>query len=399
MYNEYLKWSILFHFDSIGKIKSVLDDEINVEGVFRPLTAKLYIITDFDLTLTREDGRTVFEEFYFNQLPRVNKKIEENLNEIKKCIFEIDTSPSNFEKSHKKLNKILKESKLTKSQFLEACVETGRSKNIKIVHYAREAFIELEKMGCVVGINSGSPKTAIEEICKRKIGVDNSNIAGSEFLFDEKGYFSTSSLNLGENKKKSMSEYFLPETYCDLSFLTNSKKPNLIYVTDDLSHFEEPVVAKVGSKLGVTLFVGKDLEKYGNYEYVINAPELREDFRKIKPYLNLYRRAKIFSSLYKPEESEKMIELAEEIKSYDYEDFNYISSKIEDFLSLNVLFPKSVSRIEEKIYELRKKSEINALRKEELREIVELMESFDPLFHVNEKRKEELKKIISSTSP
>ncbi|MEM5766228.1 MAG: hypothetical protein QW423_01165 [Candidatus Aenigmatarchaeota archaeon] len=398
---EYLKWSILYHLDSIEKIKPVLDYEIKLKNkscdIFNFVI--LYLMNDFDKTLTTENSLTVFEEFYFNQLPIVNKNINKNLHKIEKCIKDIERSPQNFSKLHENLDEILRKCELTKNQFIEACIETGKSKNIKIVPYAAEAISDLENMNCVVGINSGSPKLAIEEISRRRIGIENENIAATEFYFDKNNRFLNSWLNLSENKAKSMGYYFFPRTYCNLSLLTDFNRPNIFYITDDLSPFEQPLVAKVGSELGAVLFVGEDLEKFVvKNEYVVNAPELRKDFRKIKPYLTLYRRSKIFPFLHKPEEAEEIIRLAERINLSNYKNPENILDNIEEFISLEFLFPSLTTRIEEKCRKLRRKLKEGNLKKEELKEIVKIMKTFDPAFHIKKKRKKELEEIIFSLS-
>jgi len=37
-------------------------------------------------------------------------------------------------------------------------------------------------MNCKVGINTGSIKQAVEEVSRRKIGIEATNIAGTEFF-------------------------------------------------------------------------------------------------------------------------------------------------------------------------------------------------------------------------
>ncbi|MEM5883116.1 MAG: hypothetical protein QXQ77_02660, partial [Candidatus Aenigmatarchaeota archaeon] len=84
-----------------------------------------------------------------------------------------------------------------------------------------------------------------------------------------------------------MSTYFLPEAYCNFSFTINPNWPKIVYVADKtFSHFEKYVAAKVGSSSGIVLEVGENPpESNEEYEYVVNALEIKKDLRKIKPYL------------------------------------------------------------------------------------------------------------------
>jgi phosphoserine phosphatase len=398
---NYLKWSILYHLDSIKKINPILDYEIKLEnGLYTVESlASLYCMLDFDLTLTAENSNTVFEEFYFHQLPEVNKKIKENLETLKSCIEDIEKSPSNFSEPKARLDAFLRKCELKKEEVIEACVRVGESKNIKIVPYASEALLELQKMKCKVGINTGSIRQAVEEVSKRKIGIEATNIAGTKFFYDKKGIFIKSWLNLGKNKEKSMSEYFLPEAYCNFSLTINPNLANIFYVTDDLSPFESYVAVKIGSSLGSILYVGKNFEKYEkDYDYVINAPEIRKDLRKIKPYFELIRRARIYPFLHKPEKVEEIIKLAEEIKFSNCENQKEVLDKIQDFISSEILFPKLTTKIDEKFKKLRKRLEKGSLKKEELKKLIKILKDFDPAFHVKDERKKELEEIIQSSS-
>lgn len=377
--------------DAVEKIKPILEYEIF------PLS--LYGILDFDSTLTAIDSSTLYEEFYFHELPAVNPNIEKNLNILMKCIRDIDNSPFDFSKSHARLDRFLRKCELTKEQVVEACVRVGESKNIKIVPHAFETILELEKMNCKIGINTGSPKTAVEEVSRRKIGIQPTNIAATEFFY-KNGFFIGSRLNLGKNKEISMSEYFLPKAYCDFSLTVNPNWPKIIYIADGvLSPFEKYIAAKVGSSLGIVLEVKKDQKEIKGYEYVINATEIRKDLRKIKPYIELYRRATIYPFLVKPEESYQAIKLADEIKLSQFDNFEDLLDKIQDFLSIEVLFPTLTKRVDKKCRELKKKLK-NGLKRSEVEEIVNILKAYDPAFNIKEERKEELKKIIlSSTSP
>jgi len=73
---NYLKWSVLYHLDSSGKINPILDYEIEIENKLYRIKslASLYCMLDFDLTLIAENSRTIFEEFYFYQLPRAKSE-------------------------------------------------------------------------------------------------------------------------------------------------------------------------------------------------------------------------------------------------------------------------------------------------------------------------------------
>ncbi|MEM5867010.1 MAG: hypothetical protein QXG39_03715, partial [Candidatus Aenigmatarchaeota archaeon] len=289
-----------------------------------------------------------------------------------------------------------------KEQVIEASVRTGESKNIKIVPYAFEAINEIEKMNCKVGLNTGSVKTAVEEVSRRKIGIEATNIAATKFFYDEKGVFLKSWLNLGKNKEISMSTYFLPEAYCNFSFTINPNWPKIVYVADKtFSHFEKYVAAKVGSSSGIVLEVGENLpESNEEYEYVVNALEIKKDLRKIKPYLELIRRATIYPFLIRPEEAYEAIKLADEIKFSKFENLEEFLNKIQDFLSTEILFPTLATRIDKKCKELKRKLKDNDLKKEEVEEVVNILKSFDPAFHTKEKRKRELKEIVlSSTYP
>jgi hypothetical protein len=191
----------------------------------------------------------------------------------------------------------------------------------------------------------------------------------------------------------------LPEAYCNFSLTINPNLASIFYVTDDLSPFESYVATKIGSCLGSILYVGKNFEKYEkDYDYVINATEIRKDLRKIRPYFELIRRARIYPFLHEPEEVEEIIKLAEEIKFSNYESPEELLGKIQDFISAEILFPRLTTRIDKKCKELKKKLEEKNLKKEEMGEVVEILKSFDPAFHVKEGRKKELKEIIRSSS-
>ena len=397
---NYLKWSIFYHLDSIKKISPILEYEIEIENKLYKIKslASLYCMLDFDLTLTAENSRTIFEEFYFYQLPRVNRRIEKDLKILKDGIEGIEKSPSDFVEPKAKVDSFLRKCELTREQVIEACILVGESKDIKIVPYALEAINELEKMNCKVGINTGSIKQAVEEVSRRKIGIEATNIACTEFFYDKRGFFIKSWLNLGKNKERSMSEYFLPEAYCNFSLTINPNLASIFYVTDDLSPFESYVATKIGSCLGSILYVGKNFEKYEkDYEYVVNAPEIRKDLRKIKPYFELIRRARIYPFLHKPEEVEEIIKLAEEINFSNYESPEELLDKIQEFISAEILFPRLTTRIDRRCKELRKKLEEKNLKKEELEEVVRILKSFDPAFHVKNERKKELREIIRSS--
>ncbi|MEM5854877.1 MAG: HAD family hydrolase [Candidatus Aenigmatarchaeota archaeon] len=399
---NYLKWSVLYHLDSSEKIKPILDYEIVIKDGTCAISslASLRCIFDVDLTLTIDN--TVFEEFYYRQLPEVNPNIRRNIHVMMEIIRDIGKSYSDFIEPHARLDNFFRKCELRKEQVIEASVRTGESKNIKIVPYAFEAINEIEKMNCKVGLNTGSVKTAVEEVSRRKIGIEATNIAATKFFYDEKGVFLKSWLNLGKNKEISMSTYFLPEAYCNFSFTINPNWPKIVYVADKtFSHFEKYVAAKVGSSSGIVLEVGENLpESNEEYEYVVNALEIKKDLRKIKPYLELIRRATIYPFLIRPEEAYEAIKLADEIKFSKFENLEEFLNKIQDFLSTEILFPTLATRIDKKCKELKRKLKDNDLKKEEVEEVVNILKSFDPAFHTKEKRKRELKEIVlSSTYP
>ncbi|MEM5829280.1 MAG: hypothetical protein QW040_00470 [Candidatus Aenigmatarchaeota archaeon] len=396
-FKEYMRWSILSHLDSIGKIKHVLDYEVVVKNKICSVSslANMYCILDVDFTLTKDSS--IFEEFYYNSLPEVNKNIKRDLQMIKKIIKDIGSSPSDFSEPHAKLDKFLRKCELTKEQVIEAAVMTGESKNVKIIPYAFEAIIELEKINCKVGLNTGSVKEVVEEVSRKKIGIETKNIAATRFFYDKRGVFLKSWLNLGKNKEISMSNYFLPEAYCDLSITTHPELPKIIYVADKtLSPFERYVAAKVGSCLGIVLEVGENIYKRNEeFEYVVNAIEIREDLRKIKDYVQAYRIATIYPFLIKPEEAYEAIKLAEEINLSNFKNFEELLCKIQDFISLEILFPTLTTKIDKKLRGLKEKLGIG-LKREDVEEIVNILKSFDFTFHVKKERKEELEWIIHS---
>ena len=289
-------------------------------------------------------------------------------------------------------------------QWDEAGIRTGESKNIKIAPYAFEAFLEQQKMNSRPGINTGSPKEPATHVSKKRIGIARPRIAGSEAEFDQNGYFIGLWPNLGANKLASMSNFFMePENcYCDCAFKEGAGK---VYVTDDLSKFEEPVVVKVGLDLGVVLYVGKDqkiLEMYKRPgEFVIPAPQIRKDVRKINPYINLYRRAKIFVKIHEnPKIAKLILDTAKDVKKgrfcTDRKSFEEFSMKISQFVSLEQLFPRLTTRFDEKYNKLEKaisENDIESMRNSS-NELLGILEENDPFFHIRQEREDELQEII-----
>lgn len=360
-------------------------------------------VLDLDRTLTSEDSSTVYEEFN-SWLCSLNPKLDHNSPVLKKIINDIDNSPADFSEPLKSYNNLLRKCGLTKRQWDEASIRTGESGNIKAAPYAFDALLEQYKMNFKLGINTGSPKEPAVQVSKKKIGVKEPRIAGSEAEFDQDGYFISLWANLGSNKVKSMSNFFMePENcYCDCAFKEGAGE---IYVTDDLSKFEEPLVVKVGLDLGVVLYVGEDqrlLEIYKRPgEFVIPAPEIRKDVRKINPYINLYRRAKIFVRIHESPKVAKMIsDTAKEIKKgrfcSDSKCFEEFSGKISQFVSIEQLFPRITTRFDEKHTKLKRaisEGDIDAMSKCS-NELISILEDNEPFFHVKQEKESELDEII-----
>ncbi|MEM5883114.1 MAG: hypothetical protein QXQ77_02650 [Candidatus Aenigmatarchaeota archaeon] len=86
---NYQKWSILYYFDAVGKIKPVLDYEIKVKNEIHFISMFTSLFCMFDVGLTLTEDSTVFEEFYFRQLPEVNPNVGKNLHVMKEIIREV----------------------------------------------------------------------------------------------------------------------------------------------------------------------------------------------------------------------------------------------------------------------------------------------------------------------
>jgi len=355
MEREYLRWCILSHLKVANKVSKVIYD-----FDFKPIP-KIFIVYDLDKTLTAEDSNTVYQE-YNNHLCSLNPRIYRERFSLEKCIEEIDKSPADFSEPQTRYWNILKRCKLKKEQHEEACLRTAKSKNIKIVPYAFQAFLEQTKIGCELGINTGSPRDVAALVSKEKIGIPKAKIAGSELIFDQDGYFKEGILNLGKNKVISMSNFFLqPENcYCDCSFILSER--SAMYVTDDLE-FDKHIAAKVGLEGGVVLYVGK--KEYERKEFIISAPEIRKDLRRINPYVQLYRRAKLFATLVEPENANEIVKILKKIKQE--ENGKKLKEMVEKFLELNPLFPRIRSQI---------------CKKSKKEELTEILEENEPLFNL-----------------
>lgn len=405
---KYLRWCVLSHFDALEKIDVISDYGIKIgdDSFFTSSLAPLYLVWDLDKTLTAEDSNTVYEE-YNDILCSLNPKIEHNCKNIKKCIEEIDNSPSDFSEHLESYNHILRKCDFTKDQHIEASIRTGESKNVKIIPNIYDAILEQQKMNCISGINTGSPKDAATAVSERKIGIQKDFIEGSIPKFDRNGKFVGFWFNLGTNKGVSMSNFYQKSynCYCDCSFVAEEDLARKIYVTDDLSGFEKYTIAKIGSLLGIVLFVSEKeiIEIYKRPgEFIINAFEIRKDARKINSYLDLYRRAKIFVRLHDPKEAKFIFNCVKEIKKLKLIEKNLIqchelNDRISKFLSTEILFPILTTKFKRKIVEFE-----DAILKEDSKtmkrmadDLIEILEKNDPMFHLKEKREHELNEIIA----
>lgn len=407
---KYLKWCILSHMDATGKVDPVPDYGIRVgsDAFFTASSVPLYLVWDLDKTLTAEDGNTVYEEY--NDIScSLNPKIEREHQTLEECIKEIDNSPADFRKPLEKYNKLLRKCGFNTEQHREASIRTGESKNVKIIPYAYDVVLEQQKLNCLPGMNTGSPKDAAVEVSKRKIGISKDLIEGSVGEFDRHGNFIRFILNLGTNKAVSMSNFYHREPfncYCDCSFVAEPELGRKVYVTDDLE-FDKYAIAKIGSQLGVVLYVGEEsiVEMYKRPgEFIINAPEIREDARKIRPYLNLYRRAKIFARLHSPREAKSILDCANEIKKLkrapmDKSVITQLEDRISKFISLESLFPVLTTRFNRKFAEFDDEISQESIDFEAVKRsansLTEILERNDPIFHTKEEREMQLNEIIA----
>jgi hypothetical protein len=398
---EYLRWSILYHMSAAGKIKVISDYGIRIGGdaFLIPSILPSWLVFDLDKTLTADGSVSVYEEYNEN----VCSVLGIPSFRLRKLIKEIDLSPNDFSIPKKRYENELRRLHFKKRHHDDACTLTEESENIKFIPHAFDAIVEQEKLNCLVGINTGSPKDVTKEVVKKKIGIQEPNIAGSKPIFDSHENFLEFYLNLGTNKPISMSNFHLPECYCDFSLTVNPNEARQYYVTDDLSDFEWPLAVKIGSKLGIVLYVGEDYSKIPRIgEFVINAPEIRKDPRRIGYYLNLHRRSKIFPYIHDPKTVRKIIDTAEEILylAETYEgDYSLLLEKIPQFLSLEVLFPSLTTNVSRE-YQRLKHEDINLPHvKEGIKNLVNILKENDPAFHATSERKNELDNIILSASP
>jgi len=403
---KYLRWCILAHLDAAGKVDIISDFGIRIGGdsFYTANLVPLYLVWDLDKTFTAEDSNTVYKE-YNDILCSLNPKIDRKHRTLEKCIEEIDSSPSDFSKPQERYDATLRKCGFTKDQHTEASIRTGESKNIKIIPYSHDAILEQYKMNCLPAISTGSPKDAATEVSKRQIGISEDFIEGSIPLFDKNGKFVRFLFNLGTNKAVSMSNFYQKShnCYCDCSFLVEPELARKVYVTDDIFEFDRYVVAKVGSQLGIVLYVGEEeavevFKRPG--EFVVNAPEIRKDARKIKPYLKLYRRAKIYAHLHSPKEAKTILSCVKEIKRLKYQqDFRRLADKMSKFISLEMLFPVLTTRFKRKLVEFedeisRKPIDSNIVKRS-ANDLIETLEENDPIFHVREERGSELNEIVN----
>jgi phosphoserine phosphatase len=394
---KYLKWSILYHFDARNKVKVIYDFEIKLPPIL--------VSYDFDGTLTKEGSSTVFEE-YLSNLCSINSMVERTYSKLKKCVEEIiicaSKPPFDYEEPLKKFNEIFRNCEVKKVQHVEACIRAAESGNIKLIPYIFDTLLEQQRLNCFSGINTASPKEAVAEISRKMIGIREPRVAGSEAKFDKKGYFVEFSPNLGANKVNAMTNFFrFPENcYCDFTLFCKNE-PSYIYITDDL-HLDYLPAAKACVNLGVVFYVGEEFYGYVG-ETVVNTPEIRKDFRQINYFLNLYRRAKVFTIFHSPEIARKIIERAEkidELASKLTEDIlPQLINETYELVNLDLLFPRIKTGTGKKLFQLekklRKKVEVEKL-KEEIREVLKLVRENEPTFCISDKRKKELSEIIKS---
>lgn len=362
-----------------------------------PSLASIGYVCDLDKTLTADDSSTVYEVFN-EKVCDVNSEINRNYQFLKKCVEDIDNSPSDIRLPSQRYSKQLRICGFNRRQYIEAGIRTGESKNIKSIPYAFDAFLEQQKLNCFLGICTGSPKFPAKEVSIKKIGIKEPNIAASEPVFDNNGNFLEMRFNLGTNKIVSMGIFHLPKCYCNFALTTNPDEANLVYTTDDLSDFEKPLAVKIGSQLGAVLYVGEELFDIGQIgEFVVNAPEIRKDLRKVNHYLDLYRRARIYPYLHDPKIVDETFEVVEEIKHLEKDygsNHGELLDKIFYFLSLEIMFPSLTTRVLEKYYKL--KNELDKVDPYFIKDLIDILKSHDPAFHATDKRKVELKNIIAS---
>jgi hypothetical protein len=268
-------------------------------------------IFDFDGVFEFPDTLPLYKLFIL-KLFEENRKLELRARDIESCI-QIMQKTGDIPTGEQKLARIYIESGLTGGQCENAKLET--IKEFRFVRNAKKFISRIKyELGYVPGIISGSPQMVLEPMGEI-MGMDKSNVYGSEFRFDEKDEKLVGiSLRLNFRKLDAQNVF--------LQKFVNNMYGCRFFFTDDYA--ADAPLMKLG--LNPAILIGKFKEENVSFDMVACCPEARENMLNLIPRMYRFEFGYVVVNSRTKEEEQKISDLALEVREIAREAFTLKST-------------------------------------------------------------------------